>query len=116
MVVALGLVASLSGCQPQGEYQPLWLQLVNRSGQTLTRVTIAHGNNNTEEQISVLQLAPDGQRTLALNHQPAQGFSLTVYYQDGRQFEMCVGKYVNSPVISEIILPDGLEEVEGRVF
>lgn len=114
--LALVLLAGvwLSACQPQGDYQPLWVQVANQSSQRLARVEIQHGNANTQEQITLLQLESGQSRMLALNHQPGQGFSLTVVYADGTSFEMCVGKYIDAPVITEVITDDGLDERAGR--
>ncbi|WP_051560310.1 hypothetical protein [Marinobacterium jannaschii] len=93
--------------------QLMMVQLVNESRQLLTRVDIKHGNSNTEELISALQIAPGEKRTLGLNHRPGMGFSLTVHYASGEHFEVCVGKFVEGDRLTEVIRDGYLDEYAG---
>ena len=91
----------------------LRVQLVNESGQMLIRIDIKHGNSNTEELISALQIKPGERRMLGLNHRPGMGFSLTVHYASGEHFEVCVGKFVEGWSLSEVIRDGYLDEYAG---
>jgi len=110
LVLALGSLLH-SPAVPAGLMQ---VQLVNDSSQLLTRIDIRHGNSDTEEHISALQIQPGERRVLALNHQPRMGFNLTVHYADGEKFEVCVGKFVDGTQLTEVIR-DGyyLDEYAG---
>lgn len=94
--------------------QMLSVQLVNTSSRVISRIDIEHGNANTQEKISVMQLAPGNDRVIGLNHEPGMGFSLSVHFADGEHYEMCVGKYVPGWFLSEVISDEGLDEVPGR--
>lgn len=114
LLVSSGAAAlSLYQAEPPGA-KVLSVQLVNASSRLISKIDVQHGNANTQELISVLQLKPGDAREIGLNHQPGMGFSLHVYYADGEHFEMCVGKYVPDWFISEIITDEGLDEVAGR--
>lgn len=99
--------------RPGPAAQVLSVEFVNAGSRDISRIEIQHGNDNTEERIVLLRLARGDRRAIGLNHQPGKGFSMTVVFADGEQFEVCAGKMDEAWYLSLVIKDDDLLTVAG---
>lgn len=90
--------------------EAMLLELVNKSKLAIDFAEIKHGNDNSQETIIALQIAPGSTRKIVMNHQPGKGFNLVIL-SGGERLEVCVGKLSESRVIRQTYFSDGsLEE------
>lgn len=87
------------------------LELVNKSKLAIDFAEIKHGNDNSQETIIALQIAPGSTRKIVLNHQPGKGFNLVIL-SGGKRLEVCVGKLSESRAIRQTYFSDGVLEEE----
>lgn len=88
------------------------LELVNKSKLAIDFAEIKHGNDNSQETIIALQIAPGSTRKIVLNHQPGKGFNLVIL-SGGKRLEVCVGKLSESRAIRQTYFSDGVLEEEN---
>jgi hypothetical protein len=72
---------------------PIYVDIYNETEEVIPSVVIEHGNVNTQEKIQSIQIQPQEHRIIALNHQPKLGFSITANYANGKESEICAGKW-----------------------
>ena len=88
--------------------KPLYVEIVNASAQTIPSVIIEHGTVNLQEKIVMLQLKPNEERTIALNHLPGMGFNIAVNYANGEKTEICAGKNKDHWIFRQTITKNGI--------
>lgn len=88
--------------------QPLYVKLDNTLDRVAPLVVFEHGNDFTQERITLTQLQPGERRVVALNHRPGMGYTITVDWGGGRQNSVCVGKFTDSWVNHVLLTPEGI--------
>jgi hypothetical protein len=94
--------------------KPLYVELYNETETVIPSVVIEHGNANTQEKIMALQLGAKERRIVVLNHYPEAGFSITANYANGKNSEICAGKWSKGWFLRETIGQFGIYTTEIR--
>ena len=102
----------VANCQPVARPAYTRPALIRQTGQHPDRVAplvvFEHGNDFTQERITLTQLQPGERRVVALNHRPGMGYTITVDRGGGRQNSVCVGKFTDSWVNHVLLTPEGI--------
>lgn len=94
--------------------KPIFVDVYNETDQIIPSVVIEHGNINTQEKIQAIQIQPGEHRIIALNHEPMLGFNIAANYADGKQSEICAGKWSEERYLRATIWPYGIYITEIR--
>ncbi len=86
----------------------LYVKLDNTLDKVVPLVVFAHGNDFTEERITLTQLQPGERRIVALNHRPGLGYTVSIPWRADHETSVCVGKFTDSWVNHLQITPDGI--------
>ena len=86
----------------------LFVKLHNQLEQIVPLVVFEHGNDFTQERITLTQLQAGETRVVALNHRPGMGYTVTIPWSATRQTSVCVGKFTDSWVNELSITADGI--------
>lgn len=70
----------------------VYLTLVNTDNIMIDSIRMEFGFDANQSNLLTVQLRPQEQRTLVLNHPPARGFNVEVHYQDGEVQAFCANR------------------------
>ena len=93
---------------------PIFVDIYNETDQILPSVVIEHGNINTQEKIQAIGIKPDEHRIIALNHQPELGFNIKAHFKNGKDSEICAGKWSKEYYLRATVSPYGIYITEIR--
>ncbi|MEE9352185.1 MAG: hypothetical protein V3U78_07990, partial [Thiotrichaceae bacterium] len=93
---------------------PLFVDIYNETEEIIPSVVIEHGNINTQEKIQAIRIEPGEHRIIALNHQPELGFNIKANYANGKESEICAGKWSKERYLRASVWSYGIYITEIR--
>lgn len=113
-VLFLGIGVTYTWHRLHVPMNPLFVDIYNETDATIPSVVIEHGNINTQEKIQAIQIQPGEHRIIALNHEPMLGFNIQANYANGKQSEVCAGKWSKEHYLRATVWPYGIYITEIR--